>query len=178
MALRSPSAARRGHSDIRRPRSAHPGAAGRLRRLRSSGRRRIGHVTPHQLRHTLATQAINRSMSRESVAAFLGHASPSMTMTHARISNPTVADEYFAVTAQVEALYTLSDTALPADVENPNMRRLRLRSFRDCRLCLDTRVNFPARSKTPIPVPGFPTPRSPKLPIPPSLPPRHRSRLG
>ena len=33
----------------------------------------IGHVTPHQLRHTLATQAINRGMSLEAIAALLGH---------------------------------------------------------------------------------------------------------
>ncbi len=33
----------------------------------------IGHVHPHQLRHTLATQAINRGMSLEAVAAMLGH---------------------------------------------------------------------------------------------------------
>jgi uncharacterized protein DUF3644/integrase-like protein len=33
----------------------------------------IGRVTPHQLRHTLATQAINRGMSLEAIAALLGH---------------------------------------------------------------------------------------------------------
>ncbi len=33
----------------------------------------IGHVHPHQLRHTLATQAINRGMSLEAIAALLGH---------------------------------------------------------------------------------------------------------
>ena len=35
----------------------------------------IGHVTPHQLRHTLATQAINRGMSLDAIAALLGHKS-------------------------------------------------------------------------------------------------------
>jgi site-specific recombinase XerD len=33
----------------------------------------IGHVHPHQLRHTLATQAINRGMRLEAIAALLGH---------------------------------------------------------------------------------------------------------
>jgi integrase len=47
----------------------------------------LSHVHPHQLRHTLATQAINRSMSLEAIAALLGHKSMSMTMTYA---NPRV----------------------------------------------------------------------------------------
>jgi len=52
----------------------------------------IGHVSPHQLRHTLATQAINRGMSLEAIAALLGHRSMSMTLTYARIADRTVAD--------------------------------------------------------------------------------------
>jgi integrase len=85
----------------------------------------IGHVTPHQLRHTLATQAINNGMSLEAIAALLGHTSMSMTLTYARISDRTVADEYFAVTTQVESLYTQTRSSLPAEAEGPNMRRLR-----------------------------------------------------
>jgi integrase len=78
----------------------------------------IGHVHPHQLRHTLATQAINRGMSLEAIAALLGHRSLNMTRRYAQISNRVVADEYDAVTAKVEALYQ-------SPVEGPNMRRLR-----------------------------------------------------
>ncbi|MGI8416586.1 MAG: tyrosine-type recombinase/integrase [Nakamurella sp.] len=88
----------------------------------------IGHVTPHQLRHTMATQAINNGMSLEAIAALLGHTSMSMTMTYARIADRTVATEYFAVTEQIEALYTQPDTG-PA-VEGPNMRRLRAETTR------------------------------------------------
>jgi integrase len=65
----------------------------------------IGHVHPHQLRHTLATQSINRGMSLEAIAALLGHRSMDMTLTYARISDRTVADEYFRVTEAVEANY-------------------------------------------------------------------------
>ena len=36
----------------------------------------VGHVHPHQLRHTLATQLINRGVSLEAIAALLGHRSP------------------------------------------------------------------------------------------------------
>ena len=42
----------------------------------------VGPVHPHQLRHTLATQAINRGMSLEAIAALLGHRSMRMTLTY------------------------------------------------------------------------------------------------
>lgn len=84
----------------------------------------IGHVVPHQLRHTLATQAINRGMSLEAIAALLGHRSLSMTMVYARIADRTVADEYFAVSEKVEALYQ-QPKELPAEAEGSEMARLR-----------------------------------------------------
>jgi site-specific recombinase XerD len=86
----------------------------------------IGHVHPHALRHTLATQAINRGMSLEAIAALLGHRSLRMTLVYARIADRKVADEYFAVTEQVEALYTAAPVELPASAEGEQMRRLRL----------------------------------------------------
>ncbi len=84
----------------------------------------IGHVSPHRLRHTLATQAINRGMSLEAIAALLGHRSMRMTMVYARIANRTVADEYFSVSEKVEALYD-APRELPANAEGTEMRRLR-----------------------------------------------------
>jgi hypothetical protein len=89
----------------------------------------IGHVTPHQLRHTLATQAINRGMSLEAIAALLGHRSMRMTMVYARIANRTVADEYFKVSEKVEALYD-RPRELPASAEGSEMRRLRAEMHR------------------------------------------------
>ena len=84
----------------------------------------LGTVTPHQLRHTLATQAVNRGMSLEAIAALLGHKSMRMTMVYAKISNRTVADEYFKVSEQVEALYD-APKELPAEAEGTEMRKLR-----------------------------------------------------
>src|SRR5205085_9928667 len=84
----------------------------------------IGHVAPHQLRHTLATQAINRGMSLEAIAALLGHRSLRMTMVYARIADRTVADEYFSVSEKVEALYD-APKELPAAAEGAEMARLR-----------------------------------------------------
>ena len=92
----------------------------------SAKRAGIGHVHPHQLRHTLATQAINRGMRLEAIAALLGHRSMEMTLTYARIADRVVADEYASVHAHIDALYGQIPTgALPADVETAAMTRLR-----------------------------------------------------
>jgi site-specific recombinase XerD len=80
-------------------------------------------VHPHRLRHTLATQAINRGMRLEAIAALLGHLKMEMTLIYARIANRVVADEYAAVSAKIDALY--GQPALPADYESAGMARLR-----------------------------------------------------
>lgn len=89
----------------------------------------LGRVSPHQLRHTLATQAINRGMSLEAIAALLGHRSLTMTLVYARIADRTVANEYFAVSEKVEALYDRPQE-LPADAEGTQMRKLRAEMHR------------------------------------------------
>jgi hypothetical protein len=81
-------------------------------------------VHPHRLRHTLATQAINRGMRLEAIAALLGHRKMEMTLIYARIANRVVADEYAAVSAQIDALYG-QPPELPADYETTGMARLR-----------------------------------------------------
>jgi site-specific recombinase XerD len=81
-------------------------------------------VHPHRLRHTLATQAINRGMRLEAIAALLGHQKLEMTLIYAKIANRVVADEYAAVTAKIDALYG-QPPALPADYETTGMARLR-----------------------------------------------------
>ena len=89
----------------------------------------IGNVTAHQLRHTLATQAVNRGMSLDAIAALLGHKTLAMTMIYARIADKTVAEEYFAVTKKVEALYG-QPRELPDDDEGREMRKLRTEMHR------------------------------------------------
>jgi site-specific recombinase XerD len=90
----------------------------------------IGAVHPHQLRHTLATQAINRGMRLEAIAALLGHRSLEMTLVYARIADRVVADEYASVCEQIDALYNTAATpgALPADIETAAMTKLRQES--------------------------------------------------
>jgi len=81
-------------------------------------------VHPHRLRHTLATQAINRGMRLEAIAALLGHRKMEMTLVYARIANRVVADEYAAVSEQIDALYG-QPPELPSDYETAGMTRLR-----------------------------------------------------
>jgi hypothetical protein len=81
-------------------------------------------VHPHRLRHTLATQAINRGMRLEAIAALLGHRKIEMTLIYARIANRVVADEYAAVSARIDALYG-QPPELPADYETTGMAQLR-----------------------------------------------------
>ena len=104
-----------------RPISSHRVTAALRRTADAAG---IGYVTAHQLRHTLATQAVNRGMSLDAIAALLGHKTLAMTMVYARIADKTVADEYFAVTEKVEALYG-QPSQLGSDDEGHEMRKLR-----------------------------------------------------
>ena len=93
------------------------------RMVRRVGRKAgVDRVHPHQLRHTLATQAINRGMRLEAVAELLGHRNLKMTLMYARIANPVVADQFQMVSDKVDALYADPDD----DQETPAMRRLRL----------------------------------------------------
>jgi site-specific recombinase XerD len=83
----------------------------------------IGHVHPHQLRHTLATQCINRGMSLEAIAALLGHRSMDMTLIYARITDDTVAEAYFKVTEAVEAQYYGLSGAAPIRSRGSNNQK-------------------------------------------------------
>jgi site-specific recombinase XerD len=91
--------------------------------LAVSRRAGIPRTHPHQLRHTLATQCLNRGMSLEAIAALLGHRSPRMTLIYARISDENVAEQYFQATQAVEAEATTASRA-PADQPSGSPRRL------------------------------------------------------
>jgi site-specific recombinase XerD len=108
-------------ADHRGPLDRH--LIGRIVR-RVAGAADVPGVHPHRLRHTLATQAINRGMRLEAIAALLGHQKMEMTLIYARIANRVVADEYAAVSAKIDALYG-QPPELPADYETTGMARLR-----------------------------------------------------
>ena len=52
---------------------------------------------------TSVSASFNRGMSLEAIAALLGHRSPRMTLVYARISDTTVAEQYFTATGNLEA---------------------------------------------------------------------------
>jgi integrase len=96
-----------------------------------------GKVSPHRLRHTLATLAINRGMPLESIAALLGHRSLSMTLVYARIGNRTVQQEYASVSRRLEQLCNQvqlidgqQDASTNSLAEGDQMRRLRQEHWR------------------------------------------------
>jgi Phage integrase family len=50
--------------------------------------------TPHQLRHTYATDLVNAGMSVQALMALLGHVSTEMTLRYASPAAPTVRAAY------------------------------------------------------------------------------------
>jgi site-specific recombinase XerD len=73
-------------------------------------------VSPHRLRHTLATRLLNAGMAITGVQKLLGHEYLSTTQIYARVYDSTVEADYRQAMAQVEYLHLpLSDTPLPVD---------------------------------------------------------------
>lgn len=67
----------------------------------------LGHITPHQLRHTYATALVNAGVSLQALMALLGHASAEMSLRYGRLFDKTVRDEY------ERALHLAKQQALP-----------------------------------------------------------------
>jgi integrase len=80
----------------------------------------LGHVTPHQLRHTYATAMVNAGVSLQALMALLGHVSAEMSLRYGKLFDTTVRTEYErALTLAKQRLGTLpaGRTGLPlADV--------------------------------------------------------------
>lgn len=66
----------------------------RLELNRAGATAGIGHVTPHQLRHTYATTLVNAGCSLQALMALLGHTSAEMSLRYARLFDSTVRGEY------------------------------------------------------------------------------------
>jgi site-specific recombinase XerD len=73
-------------------------------------------LTPHRLRHTLATRLLNRGMAVTRIQKLLGHKHLNTTMIYARVSDATVEADYRDAMRQIELqAMPLSSAALPTD---------------------------------------------------------------
>jgi site-specific recombinase XerD len=61
-------------------------------------------VSPHQLRHTFATQLINQGLPLASVAKLLGHNTLHMTQRYARLYDSTVKEQFLTAAAHIEGI--------------------------------------------------------------------------
>ena len=61
-------------------------------------------MTPHRLRHTLATMLINQGMPIVSLQKFLGHQDINKTMIYARVHDNTVKEQFSAAMNQIERI--------------------------------------------------------------------------
>jgi site-specific recombinase XerD len=61
-------------------------------------------ASPHQLRHTLATQLVNQGMPLPSVGKLLGHRSLNTTQHYARLFEQTVKEQFEAAIAHIEGI--------------------------------------------------------------------------
>jgi integrase len=92
---------------IRHPRTGRPADflfTAHGRRLGQNGLRQeldraatsagLGHITPHQLRHTYATALVNAGVSLQALMAILGHVSAEMSLRYGRLFDATIRTEY------------------------------------------------------------------------------------
>lgn len=61
-------------------------------------------MTPHRLRHTLATMLINQGMPIVSLQKFLGHQDINKTMIYARVHDNTVKEQFSTAMNQIECI--------------------------------------------------------------------------
>jgi len=61
-------------------------------------------LTPHRLRHTLATFLVNQGMPIVSLQKFLGHQDINKTLIYARVHNETVQQQFASAMANIEGI--------------------------------------------------------------------------
>jgi len=82
-------------------------------RIKAAGQRTGVKVTPHQLRHTCATQLVNAGCQITTIQAMLGHRRLKSTMIYARVYDRTVAEDYYAAMTVIERRLELHLHGLP-----------------------------------------------------------------
>jgi integrase len=70
------------------------GRPARTELRRAASEAGLGHVTPHQPRHTYATALVNAGVSLQALMAILGHTSAEMSLRYGRLFDQTVRAGY------------------------------------------------------------------------------------
>lgn len=70
-------------------------------------------LTPHQLRHTWATELANAGMSLQALMALLGHVTPQMTLRYATLASPTLRTAYDEAMGKMRRQFTLTPAGRP-----------------------------------------------------------------
>jgi site-specific recombinase XerD len=72
-------------------------------RLRQLGEEAgIAHVSPHRMRHTLATRLINQGVAVTTIQKILGHVDLNTTQRYARVADPSVEQDYQQAMLKIE----------------------------------------------------------------------------
>jgi site-specific recombinase XerD len=92
-------------------------------RLRAFGRQAdLTPLTPHRLRHTLATFLINQGMPITSLQKFLGYQDINKTLIYARVYDETVRARFASAMAQIESI-AIPDWPLTTPVPIPSITK-------------------------------------------------------
>jgi site-specific recombinase XerD len=90
-----------------------------LRRKLAAVARRAGcstHVTPHQLRHTFATEMLRAGMSLPALKEILGHRSIRMTMRYISITQMDLQQQYLEARHKIASLHVLPKLPISSKV--------------------------------------------------------------
>ena len=132
-------------------------------RIKAAGERAGVKVTPHQLRHTCATQLLNAGCKITSIQQLLGHREIGSTLIYARVHDETVATDYYAAMSRIEkSLEIPAKTSDVKEVSNDDaLARTQLFAVIDQlaapQLCVEVRLDLVTQmrhllnSKTPQP---------------------------
>jgi len=91
-------------------------------RLRRYGRQAQVQVSPHRLRHTLATRLLNEGMPITSLQRLLGHKTLNTTLIYARVHDETVRRDYERAYACLTPASSLADEFFSAPAKVAELR--------------------------------------------------------
>ena len=130
-------------------------------RIKAAGERVGVKVTPHQLRHTCATQLLNAGCRIVSIQRLLGHRRIDSTLIYARVHDQTVSADYYAAMTRIEKSLNLTAETDDAGEPLPAVKRAQLLELvgqlaqpqlgLDMRLDLVAQMRHMLNGKTPQP---------------------------